>query len=314
MMKRQQYTNTILMVEPVNFNYNPETAVNNYFQNQVDDEAETIQNQALAEFKNMVSTLRSKGVNVITIKDTLDPHTPDSIFPNNWISFHEDGTVVQYPMYATNRRLERREEDVLSLLEEKGFEITDVLDFTTAEDDDIFLEGTGSIILDRVNDLAYAAISQRTDEDLFIEFCEELEYTPIIFNANQTVDGKRLPIYHTNVMMCIADDYAVICLATIDDKKERKYVVENLKESGKEIIAITEEQMHKFAGNMLQVGGLGQKYLVMSKTAFNSLTEDQINIIQKYNPILPVEIDLIEKLGGGSARCMMAEVFLPKNN
>ena len=300
------------MVEPVNFNYNPQTAVNNYFQNQVDDAAEKIQQEALEEFRTMVSTLRSKGINVLTIKDTLTPHTPDSIFPNNWISFHEDATVVMYPMYAENRRLERREEDVLEFLEEKGFNIIDVLDFSSAEEDEIFLEGTGSIILDRVNDLAYAAISQRTDEDLFIEFCEELEYTPVIFTANQTVNGERLPIYHTNVMMCIADKYAIICLNTIDDKKERKNVVENLKDYGKEIIAITEEQMHKFAGNMLQVGGMGQSYLVMSQTAYDSLTSEQIEAIEKYNPILPVKIDMIEKLGGGSARCMMAEVFLPK--
>lgn len=311
-MKKQQYTNTILMVEPVNFNFNPQTAVNNYFQNQLDEESEKIQNQALVEFRTMVKTLRSKGINVLTIKDTPKPHTPDSIFPNNWISFHEDGNVVLYPMYAENRRLERREEDVLSFLEENGFNIIDVLDYTSAEEEEIFLEGTGSIILDRVNEIAYAAISQRTDEDLFIEFCEDLEYTPVLFTANQTVDGKRLPIYHTNVMMCIADEYAIICLSTIDDKKERKHVVENLKISGKEIIAISEEQMHQFTGNMLQVGGLGQKYLVMSQTAFNSLTQDQISTIEKYNPILPVKIDLIEKLGGGSARCMMAEVFLPK--
>jgi hypothetical protein len=312
MMKRKQYTNTILMVEPVNFNYNPQTAVNNYFQNEVDEAAEKIQAQALEEFKMMVSTLRSKGINVLTIKDTPIPHTPDSIFPNNWISFHEDGTVVMYPMYAENRRNERREEDVLSFLEKKGFNIIDVLDYTSAEEDEIFLEGTGSIILDRENDVAYAAISQRTDEDLFIEFCEDLEYTPVLFSANQTVNGNRLPIYHTNVMMCVADEYAIICLSTIDDKKERKHVVENLKDSGKEIIAITEEQMHQFAGNMLQVGGLGQKYLVMSQTAFDSLTDEQKVSIEKYNPILPVKIDLIEKLGGGSARCMMAEVFLPK--
>lgn len=311
-MKRQQYTNTILMVEPVNFNYNPQTAVNNYFQNQVDEEAEKIQQQALEEFRTMVTALRSKGINVLTIKDTLVPHTPDSIFPNNWISFHEDGSVVLYPMYAENRRQERREEDVLSFLEEKGFNIIDVLDYTSAEEEEIFLEGTGSIILDRVNDVAYAAISQRTDEDLFIEFCEDLEYSPVLFSANQTVNGERLPIYHTNVMMCVADEYAIICLSTIDDKKERKHVVENLKDSEKELIVITEEQMHKFAGNMLQVGGLGQKYLVMSQTAFESLTEEQKNSIEKYNPILPVKIDLIEKLGGGSARCMMAEVFLPK--
>ena len=311
-MKQKQYTSTILMVEPIAFYYNPETAVNNYFQTETTDSQEDIQKQALEEFQEMVSALRSKGVNVITIKDTASPHTPDSIFPNNWISFHDNGNVVLYPMFAKNRREERREEDVLSLLEEKGFHIDDVIDFTSAEEDEIFLEGTGSIILDREHELAYACISQRTDEDLLIEFCEELEYTPVIFHANQTVNGERKPIYHTNVMMCIADKYAIICLDSIDDKKEKKAVCEYLLEAGKEIIAITEVQMHQFAGNMLQVGGLGQSYLVMSQTAYNSLNQEQISKIEAYNPILPVKIDLIEKLGGGSARCMMAEVFLPK--
>ena len=311
-MKQKQYTSTILMVEPTAFYYNPETAVNNYFQTETTDSQEDIQKEALEEFQGMVSALRSKGVNVITIKDTASPHTPDSIFPNNWISFHDNGNVVLYPMFAKNRREERREEDVLSLLEEKGFHIDDVIDFTSAEEDEIFLEGTGSIILDREHELAYACISQRTDEDLLIEFCEELEYTPVIFHANQTVNGERKPIYHTNVMMCIADKYAIICLDSIDDKKEKKAVCEYLLEAGKEIIAITETQMHQFAGNMLQVGGLGQSYLVMSQTAYNSLNQEQISKIEAYNPILPVKIDLIEKLGGGSARCMMAEVFLPK--
>jgi hypothetical protein len=311
-MKHIQYTSTILMVEPTAFYYNPETAVNNFFQSETSESKEEIQEKALSEFKEMVSTLRSKGVNVITIKDTISPHTPDSIFPNNWISFHDNGNVVLYPMFAKNRRDERREEDVLALLEEKGFNIDDIIDFTSAEEDEVFLEGTGSIILDREHELAYACISQRTDEELFIEFCEELEYTPITFTANQTVNGERKPIYHTNVMMCIADKYAVICLDSIDDKKEKKMVCEYLLESGKEIIPITEAQMHQFAGNMLQVGGLGQSYLVMSQTAYNSLSEDQISKIENYNPILPVKIDLIEKLGGGSARCMMAEVFLPK--
>lgn len=312
-MKNKQYTSTILMVEPTAFYYNPETAVNNYFQTETTASQEEIQQKALEEFNGMVSALRSKGVNVITIKDTLNPHTPDSIFPNNWISFHSNGNVVLYPMFAKNRRDERREEDVLGLLEEKGFKINDVIDFTSAEEDDIFLEGTGSIILDRKNELAYACISQRTDEELLIEFCEELEYTPVIFTANQTVDGQRKPIYHTNVMMCIADKYAIICLDSIDDKKEKKNVCDYLLEAGKEIIPITEAQMHQFAGNMLQVGGLGQAYLVMSETAYKSLTEEQKGKIENYNPILPVKIDLIEKLGGGSARCMMAEVFLQKD-
>lgn len=312
-MKTKQYTNTILMVEPVAFYFNDQTAVNNYFQHKPEVTRDEIQAIALEEFRGMVSTLRSKGVNVITIQDTLQPHTPDSIFPNNWISTHDNGNVVLYPMFAKNRREERREEDVLSFLESKGFKINDIIDYTEAEEDEIFLEGTGSIILDRENQIAYAAISARTDEELFIEFCEDLEYTPIHFTANQTVNGERLPIYHTNVMMCVADKYAVICLDTIDDKKEKALVVEMLKDTNKEIIAITEDQMHQFAGNMLQVEGLGgQKYLVMSNTAFQSLTQDQVKSIEKYDQILPVHIDTIEKLGGGSARCMMAEVFLSK--
>jgi hypothetical protein len=309
----KQYTNTILMIEPVDFRFNEETAVNNFFQNKTDEKAESIQEKALAEFQGMVSKLREHGVNVIVLKDTPTPHTPDSIFPNNWISFHENKMIALYPMFAQNRRDERRDEEVLELLGEKGFDAEEIMDYTSAEEDDIFLEGTGSIILDRVNQIAYAAVSPRTDEELFLEFCEDFEYMPIIFEANQTVDGQRVPIYHTNVMMCVADEYAIICLDTIDDKSEKKNVVENLKNTGKEIIGITEAQMNQFAGNMLQVGGMGAaKYLVMSQTAYNSLTAEQIQAIEKYNPILAVDINTIETLGGGSARCMMAEVFLPK--
>lgn len=309
----KQYTNTILMIEPVDFRFNEETAVNNYFQNKTEESSESIQEKALSEFKGMVSKLREHGVNVIVMKDTPTPHTPDSIFPNNWISFHENKMIALYPMFAQNRRDERRDEEVLELLGEKGFDAEEIMDYTSAEEDDIFLEGTGSIILDRVNQIAYAAVSPRTDEELFLEFCEDFEYMPVIFEANQTVDGQRVPIYHTNVMMCVADEYAIICLDTIDDKSEKKNVVENLKNTGKEIIGITEAQMSQFAGNMLQVGGMGaSKYLVMSQTAYNSLTPEQIQSIEKYNPIIAVDIHTIETLGGGSARCMMAEVFLPK--
>jgi len=301
------------MIEPVDFRFNEETAVNNYFQNKTDESSDSVQEKALTEFRNMVSKLREHGVNVLVLQDIPNPHTPDSIFPNNWISFHENKMIALYPMFAQNRRLERREDDVLELLEEKGFEAEEVMDYTDAEEDHIFLEGTGSIILDRENKIAYAAVSPRTDEELFIEFCEDFEYTPVIFEANQTVNGERMQIYHTNVMMCVADEYAIICLDTIDDKAEKKNVVENLKNTGKEIIAITEAQMHQFAGNMLQVGGMGaSKYLVMSQTAYNSLTREQIKSIEKYNPIIAVDINTIETLGGGSARCMMAEVFLPK--
>ncbi len=309
----KQYTNTILMIEPVDFRFNAETAVNNYFQNETDESSESVQQKALNEFQAMVSKLREHGVNVITIKDTSEPHTPDSIFPNNWISFHENGMIALYPMFAKNRRDERREDDVLELLGEKGFDTEEIMDYTSAEEDEIFLEGTGSIILDRENKIAYAAISPRTDEELFLEFCEDFEYTPVIFEANQTVNGERMQIYHTNVMMCVADEYAVICIDTIDDKSEKKNVISNLKNTGKEIIEITEAQMHQFAGNMLQVGGLGNsKYLVMSQTAYNSLTPEQVKSIEKFNKIISVDINMIETLGGGSARCMMAEVFLPK--
>lgn len=310
----KQYTQTILMVEPVGFGFNEQTAVNNYFQNRLDKDSNSIQQNALNEFRRMVTELRENGVNVLVLQDTPNPHTPDSIFPNNWISFHEDKTVAVYPMFAQNRREERREEDVFQMLEEKGFLVDEIIDYTSAEEEDIFLEGTGSIILDRVNKIAYAAISPRTDEELFIEFCEDFEYTPVTFTAYQTVGGERKPIYHTNVMMCVADDYAVICLNTLDDKQELKTVTEALVNSGKEIIDITEEQMNKFAGNMLQIGGMGEsKFLVMSKTAYDSLSSEQIKAIEKYNPIIAPDIHTIETLGGGSVRCMIAEVFLPKD-
>lgn len=273
-MAKKQYAQTILMVEPVDFRFNVQTAVNNYFQVETDESPDSIQKKALGEFNGMVAKLREKGVNVVVLKDTPEPHTPDSIFPNNWITFHEDNSVALYPMFAKNRREERRTEDVLNLLSKHGFNAQQITDYTASEEDNIFLEGTGSIILDRVNMIAYAALSPRTDKDLFLKFCEDFNYRPVAFEANQTVDGKRMQIYHTNVMMCVADDYAVICLSTIDDPAENKMVVDALRGSGKEIIDISEEQMHRFAGNMLQVGGSGNsRYLVMSKTACDSLTE-----------------------------------------
>jgi hypothetical protein len=215
-------------------------------------------------------------------------------------------------MFAENRRLERRE-DILDLLEEKGFEITDIWDYTSAEEDNLFLEGTGNLLLDRTNEKAYCALSPRADEGLVIEFCEEFEMTPVIFEAFQTVDGERKNIYHTNVMMCLAETFAVICADCIDDKQERKIVLNHLKESGKEIITITEEQVNNFAGNMLQVRGKDdERFLVMSTQAYNSLTDKQLQSIEKHCKILHSSLDTIEACGGGSARCMMAEVFLPK--
>lgn len=309
----QQITNTILMVRPVAFRMNEQTAVNNYYQETITDlQPKTIQQKAQEEFDVYVEKLRGIGVNVVVIQDEQEPDTPDSIFPNNWISFHRSGNVGVYPMFAENRRLERRE-DVLEVLEAQGFHIENIIDYTSAEEEDIFLEGTGSMALDRINRKAYCALSPRADEDLFIEFCEDFEYSPVIFTAYQTVEGERLPIYHTNVMMCLAETFAVICLDCIDDKKERKMVEKHLKEDGREIIRITEKQVESFAGNMLQVlGANNEPYLVMSQSAYNSLTKEQISRIEKHCKILTSSIETIETCGGGSARCMMAEVFLPK--
>jgi len=251
-------------------------------------------------------------VQVIVIEDTTSPDTPDALFPNNWISFHANGDVALYPMFAENRRLERRD-DILERLESEGFTIENIVDYTSAEEAQIYLEGTGSLVLDRVHHKAYCALSPRADEDLVIEFCEDFEYTPVIFTAYQTVDGQRLQIYHTNVMMALAETFAVICLDSIDDKSERKNVVKHLKGDGKEIIEITEKQMENFAGNMLQVKSKnGIPFMVMSEAAFQCLNQNQVNAIRKHCEILYSSLNTIEKCGGGSARCMMAEVFLPK--
>ena len=310
----QQTTNTILMIRPVNFRMNEQTAVNNYYQKVIDGlMPETVNAKAQQEFDGYVKKLQSIGVNVIVVNDTEDADTPDSIFPNNWISFHQNGNVGIYPMFAENRRLERRE-DVLETLETKGFVIKNVVDYTSAEDENVFLEGTGSLLLDRVHRKAYCALSPRADEDMLIEFCEDFEYTPVIFTAYQTVNEKRMPIYHTNVMMALGETFAVICLESIDDKKERKNVIKHLKEDGKEIIDITEKQVNNFAGNMLQVKGSNDElYLVMSQSAYDSLSKDQLDRLKKHNKdIISSSLDTIEACGGGSARCMMAEVFLPK--
>jgi hypothetical protein len=308
-----QTTNAILMIRPVAFRMNEQTAVNNYYQKVLDGlSPETVNAKAQQEFDTFVQKLRLVGVDVSVVDDTLEPNTPDSIFPNNWISFHETGDVVLYPMFAKNRRAERRE-DVLDLLEDRGFVVNDIMDYTSAEEDNIFLEGTGSLLLDRQNGKAYCALSPRADEELMIEFCEDFEYTPVIFEAFQTVNGERKLIYHTNVMMCIGDTFAVICADCIDDKKERKMVLDSLRSDEKDIILITEDQVNNFAGNMLEVKGSdGKRYLVMSSSAYQVLTKKQIAQIEQHVTILHSSLDTIEACGGGSARCMMAEVFLPK--
>ena len=310
----QQITNTILMIRPIGFRMNEQTAVNNYFQEDLNIKNAEINLKAQQEFDQYVNILKSFGVHVITVSDTDEFDTPDSIFPNNWISFHEDATVALYPMFAENRRLERRE-DILDELEKQGFVIDHIVDYSEAEHEGVFLEGTGSMILDRKNRKAYCALSPRADEDLFIEFCEDFEYTPVVFRAFQSVDGSREEIYHTNVMMCVAETFVVICLDTIDDKKERKSLVKQFKEDGKEVILISEAQMHQFAGNMLQVRGTNDElFLVMSSAAYHSLNAGQIQKIEAHCKIIHSSLETIETCGGGSARCMMAEVFLPQES
>ena len=307
-----QITNTVLMVRPVQFRMNEQTSVNNYYQKVPENIlSEVVNKMAVKEFDGMVRKLKKVGIQVIVVKDTKEFDTPDSIFPNNWISFHSNGTIGLYPMFAENRRLERKE-SVLEAVENQGFVVKNVVDYSGAEVDNLFLEGTGSILLDRVNNKAYCAISDRADEGLFIEFCEDFEYTPVVFSAFQTVNDKREKIYHTNVMMCIGDTFAVVGLASIDDKKQRKSLINHLQDDGKKVIEISEDQVNHFAGNMLQLKGVEEaSYLVMSQSALKSLRPAQVKLIESHTTILSCPLDTIESCGGGSARCMMAEVFLP---
>ncbi|MBO9572657.1 MAG: amidinotransferase [Chitinophagaceae bacterium] len=300
-----QTTSHILMIRPVHFAFNAQTAVNNAFQ--LDTGQQNIQDIALKEFDAFVDLQRSKGIDVMVVNDTNEPHTPDSIFPNNWISFHSNGNIVLYPMYAVNRRLERKP-SVLEKIKQQ-FVINHTLDLSGFEKKDKFLEGTGSMVLDRDKMIAYACLSPRTDKELFENFCRQMNYQPVAFTAT---DKKGAEIYHTNVMMCVADKYVVICLDSIADRNEKKQVSQTIINSGKEIIEISPDQMNRFAGNMLQVNNAaGQKFLVMSTQAYNSLASEQLNKLNAYNEIIHSSLDTIESNGGGSARCMMAEVYLP---
>ena len=310
----KQVANSILMIRPVAFRMNEQTIVNNHFQKELREMLPSAVNaKAQQEFDAFVEKLRAVGVNVVVVDDLLETDTPDSIFPNNWVSFHENGDVVLYPMFAENRRAERRE-DVLDILEQKGFVIENIVDFTSAEEENMFLEGTGSMILDRANAKAYCALSPRANEELFIEFCEDFDCAPVIFEAYHTVDGKKELVYHTNVMMSIGEHFAVICADMIEDKKERKMVLDNLRADGKEIILINEKQVNQFAGNLLEVSSADDKrFIVMSNAALESLNANQKKQLEKYGTIINADLQTIETCGGGSARCMMAEIFLNTN-
>lgn len=301
-------TDKILMVRPISFGYNEETAINNYYQKISDKSSSEIQKQALIEFDNMVQKLENLGINVKILQDTKIPYTPDSIFPNNWFSTHSANTVILYPMFAKNRRLERRE-DIYDFFENTN-ELK-ILDYSNLENEGVFLEGTGSLVLDRKNKKAYCSLSERADEKLLDIFCEDMSYKKIAFHSYQTVNSERKAIYHTNVMMAIAENYAIICADSIDNNNEREIVLKELKNDKKEIILISEKQVENFLGNAIELKNKdGVSVLVMSAKAFKALTLEQRNIIEKYSVILPVDVSTIEEHGGGSARCMIAELYI----
>jgi hypothetical protein len=293
------------MIRPVSFGFNEQTAGSNAFQNR-DADQQAVQDKALTEFDGFVKTLRENGVDVTVIDDTPQPHTPDSIFPNNWVSFHADGNVFLYPMQAENRRLERRE-DIIGQLEDH-FKINHIVDLSRFESENKFLEGTGSMVLDRENKIAYACLSPRTDKEVLNLFCEQAGYRAVSFDA---VDEHNKAIYHTNVLMCLGSKFAVICTDSIPNPHEKIEVLESIQSSKKEVVTITFEQMNRFAGNMLEVKSkTGETLIVMSKNAYDALLEEQKNTLKKYGKLVYADINTIETNGGGSARCMMAEVHL----
>ena len=301
------------MVRPKHFNFNKETAENNHFQKEEKNITEIeIRDKAIKEFNSFSKLLIKKGIEVKIFNDRDDIITTDSVFPNNWISFHENGDVFLYPMYSKNRRKERRS-DIIKELINMGYYVKSTIDLTYFEKENKFLEGTGSMVLDRENKICYAAVSERTNNDLLIEFCSRTEFELVSFKSYQSVGNERKEIYHTNVIMCIADKYAIICLESVDNKKEKEKIIKKLKDTNKRIIKISEDQCSKFAGNMLQVENVkNEKFLIMSESAYNSLDDKQLATINDFNEIIYSDLKTIEKLGGGSARCMIAENFLRK--
>jgi len=306
-----QTTSNILMVRPANFGFNPETAANNFYQKRDNRDPQEINKIAQKEFDGFVGLLEAKGVNVVVVEDTVEPKKTDAIFPNNWFSTHEDGRVILYPMFSPNRRQERRK-DIIEILMKKGYKISDIIDLTFFENDEQYLEGTGSLILDRVNKVAYACRSQRTHLVPLAYFGRIMEYEIVDFDATQVIGGEVSPIYHTNVMMHIGTEIAVVCLDSIPLASEKLKVQEFLEKTGKKMIPITAKQKFQFAGNMLELKSSdGSKLTVMSDAAYQSLGQVQVQTIQRYTDIAVPHIPTIEKLGGGSARCMLAEIFLP---
>jgi hypothetical protein len=306
-----QLTSTVLMIRPVRFESNPMTEESNRFQGKSEASAEEQQAAALGEFDNLVDALRDKGINVIVVDDTVEPHTPDSVFPNNWVSFHDDGRVVLYPLEAENRRTERRTDIIAQLNDELGYAVSEVVDLSPHELQGHYLEGTGSMVLDRVNHVAYACLSSRTQLDPLGDFAQRMEYEVVAFDA---VDREGVPIYHTNVLMNIGEVLAVVCDEAITRGDQREAVLQRMRESGRDVILLSYDQLDAFAGNMLELRGEdGKRVVAMSQQAFDSLNEEQRAALEKNGDIVSVPIDNIEASAGGSVRCMLAEVHLPKD-
>ena len=304
-----QISSHIVMVRPASFGFNQETAADNAFQvNDTRLSKEEIKNKAVEEFDKFVAALRREDVNIIVIQDINPPANTDAVFPNNWVSFHHDGTAITYPMFATARRTERREEIIMYIGD--IFTIKRRIHMEDAEEEEKFLEGTGSMILDRVNRIVYACRSERTNEEILEEFCETMNFDKVLFDA---VDKNGIPLYHTNVMMAMGEEIVIICLEIIPSEAERNQLKERFEAAGKDLLEISYEQMLNFAGNMLQVKSRnGQSIMAMSTRALNSLRDGQIRLIEKHSKIVHSDLQVIETYGGGSARCMMAEVFLPE--
>jgi len=312
MQKEIQAAQAVLMIRPVRFGFNAETAVDNHFQHQCQLTDAEMQARALKEFNNYVAILESKGIEVVAIDDTPEPHTPDSIFPNNWVSFHSDGTVIVYPMAALDRREERREDILWDLERKYGYHVKRIIDITKEEEYGRFLEATGSMIFDYINKIVYACISKRTNRDVLNKVAKELGYT---VHAFEDVDNEGVDIYHTNVIMCLGEKFALLWAEGIQNPQEKEELLKSLEETNHEVIFLTFDQIQKFAGNALELANKkGERFLVMADTGVDSLTEDQKKRLSKYVELLPVPLDTIEGAEGGSARCMICDIRLPKKS
>lgn len=305
-----QLASAVLMIRPARFESNPQTAASNRFQGKIDTSTDEQQHAASSEFDNLVTALRENGIEVVVVEDTADPHTPDSIFPNNWVSFHADGRVVLYPMEAENRRAERRMEIIESLAGTHGFQVREVIDLSSHEESGRYLEGTGSMVLDRANRVAYACLSSRTTLDVLGEFAQRMGYDVVAFDA---VGEDGTPIYHTNVLMNVGEKIAVICDAAISNEDQRHAVLQRLRQSGHDIVSLSYQQLGAFAGNMLELRtASGGRLIAMSQQACDALTDVQRQQLEANGQVVSVDIRSIENSAGGSVRCMLAELHLPR--